>query len=158
VASKIEESDIDGIRVVACDGEVNGCSRVFIDHSESAQIGNVSSIDQRHSGLEAPVGRHSQNCILYVRIGLSTSELFYVFHDHAHQLLQGKRILSLSEEVSAIFEAIPLKRSPIERFDELVQVEVSGLGLLQALGVSIVLKVAHSIQEANLHIIILTPL
>lgn len=114
MASEIEESDIDWIGVIASDGEVDGGGRILIHYSEGTEIGNIGSIHKGHPGSETPMGRHSQDCILDIRIGLSTSELFDVLHDHAHQLFQGKGVLSLSEVVSAILEPISFKRCPIE--------------------------------------------
>lgn len=114
MASKIEESDIDGVGVIASDGEVNGGGRILIDYSKDTQIGNISSIDQGHPGLEAPMGRDSQDGILDIRIGLCTSKLLDILHDHADELFQGKGVFSLSEVISAILETIPLKRSAIE--------------------------------------------
>lgn len=158
MASEIEESDIDWIGVIACDGEVNSGSRIFIYYSKGTEIGNICRVHEGHPGSEAPMSRNSQDCILDIRIGLGTPELFDILHDHAHKLFQGKSILSLGEVVSAILEPISLKGSTIERFDEFVQVEVGGFGLLQTLGIGIILEVTHSIQEADLLITMLTPL
>jgi len=158
VASQIEESDVDGVGVVASDGEVYGCCGVFIDDSQSAEICDIGCIHEGHPGLEAPMRRNGQDRVLDVGIGLRAAELLDVLHDHADQLFERDGVFSLSEEVSSVFEAVALEGRGIEGLDEFVEVEVGGFGFFEALRVSIVLEVTHPFQETDLNIATYTPL
>jgi hypothetical protein len=108
VTAEVEESDVDGVGVVAGDGEVDSCGRVLVHNAEGAEVCDVGGIDEGESGVEAPVGGDGKHCVLDVGIGLGTAELLDVSHDHAHHLFKGKRVLALREEVGAIFEAVAL--------------------------------------------------
>ncbi len=146
VASKVEKSNIDRVRIIAGNCKVNSSSWIFIDKTQSVQISYCCSIDQGQPRSEAPVSRYCQHCVFDVRACLCWAIFFDIFQDHSDQLLKGNPIFSFFKVIGPVLKAITCEGSLcIKWFYQFVQVEIRRFGLFLSFGERIVLEMANSV-------------